>query len=78
VLAHAAKPLRRADREAFLNDVLVALQGHQERGPGLLHRIAREVQARYRDPALEAERQLRLTMVEIQRTVCITFYNFQL
>jgi hypothetical protein len=43
----AAKPIAEADRDAFLRDIAAELGQHEVIGPGLMHRIIREVQQRY-------------------------------
>jgi hypothetical protein len=58
MISDAARPLPPRDRQAFVRAVTEALRGI-ERGPGVVHRIAREMQARYRDPPLEADGERR-------------------
>jgi hypothetical protein len=48
VLLRAARPLRVADRDQFLQDVARALQG-QDLGDGAVYRAIREVQRRHHD-----------------------------
>jgi hypothetical protein len=45
----SAQPLAPADRSEFLRDVATALQG-REIGDGVIGRVCREIQARYRHP----------------------------
>ena len=46
----AARPLRVADRDAFLHDVAAALQGRQEIGYGDIHRAVQAAQRKFWDP----------------------------
>jgi len=46
----AARPLRVADRDAFLQDVASALQGRSEIGDGDIHRAIVTAQKRHWDP----------------------------
>ena len=47
----AARPLAPGDRDAFLRSVAAELaQYPDELGPGVVHRLVREVQRRYFDP----------------------------
>lgn len=46
----AAAPLDVAVRDAFLQEVASALGGYREVGPGIVHRICAETQARFFDP----------------------------
>jgi hypothetical protein len=46
----AARPLRVADRDAFLQDVAAALQGRQEIGDGDIHRAVQAAQRKFWDP----------------------------
>ena len=46
-MMQAAKPVAVPDRDAFLKDVAAELGQHEVVGPGLLHRVIREVQRRY-------------------------------
>jgi hypothetical protein len=48
----AARPLRVADRDAFLQEVAAALQGHSEIGDGDVYRVLADVQRRHHDPPL--------------------------
>jgi hypothetical protein len=48
----AARPLRVADRDAFLQDVAAALQGRPELGDGDVYRAIADVQRRHHDPPL--------------------------
>jgi hypothetical protein len=48
----AARPLRVADRDAFLQDVAAALQGRSEIGDGDVYRAIADVQRRHHDPPL--------------------------
>jgi hypothetical protein len=52
---NAARPLAVADRDAFLQAVAEALQGHREIGDGDVARAVREVQRRFFDPPLETD-----------------------
>jgi hypothetical protein len=46
----AARPLRVADRDAFLQDVAAALQGRSEIGDGDIHRAVQAAQRKFWDP----------------------------
>ncbi|MGA8294941.1 MAG: hypothetical protein WB820_21150 [Rhodoplanes sp.] len=46
----AARPLQSADYDAFLQDVTEALAGCPELGPGIVHRVCRDIQRKYWDP----------------------------
>jgi hypothetical protein len=46
----AARPLRVADRDAFLQEVAAALQGRSEIGDGDVYRAIAEVQRKFWDP----------------------------
>ena len=46
----AAAPLDVAMRDVFLQQVASALGGYREIGPGIVHRICAETQARYFNP----------------------------
>jgi hypothetical protein len=46
----AARPLRVADRDAFLQDVAAALQGRSKIGDGDIHRAIVTAQKRHWDP----------------------------
>jgi hypothetical protein len=46
----AARPLRVADRDALLQEVAAALQGHPELGDGDVYRAIADVQRRHYDP----------------------------
>jgi hypothetical protein len=48
-ILHAAAPLARSDRSAFLTDVAAALGG-QALGDGAVFRVVRDVQERYFRP----------------------------
>jgi hypothetical protein len=48
----AARPLRVADRDAFLQEVAAALQGRSEIGDGDVYRAIADVQRRHHDPPL--------------------------
>jgi hypothetical protein len=48
----AARPLRVADRDAFLQDVAAALQGRPELGDGDVYRVLADVQRRHHDPPM--------------------------
>jgi hypothetical protein len=58
-IASAARPLRLADRPAFVSAVLAALQGHRENSLGLVHRVAREVQRKFFDAPIETGEERR-------------------
>jgi hypothetical protein len=47
VIMAAAEPLAVADRDPFLRDIAARLQGGDEIGDGLIHRVIAEVQHRY-------------------------------
>jgi hypothetical protein len=51
VVLAAARPLAVERRDAFLQEVAAALEGH-EVGDGILHRVIAEVQKRHWDPPL--------------------------
>jgi hypothetical protein len=51
----AARPLAVRDRDAFLQAVAEALQGHREIGDGDVARVVRMVQRRFFDPPLETD-----------------------
>jgi hypothetical protein len=46
-LMQAAKPIAEGDRDTFIRDIATELGQHEVIGPGLPHRIIREVQQRY-------------------------------
>jgi hypothetical protein len=46
----AAKPLRVADRDAFLQQMAITLQACREIGPGVVHRVCVETQRAFFDP----------------------------
>jgi hypothetical protein len=48
----AARPLRVADRDAFLQDVAAALQGRSEIGDGDVYRVLADIQRHHHDPPL--------------------------
>jgi hypothetical protein len=48
----AARPLRVADRDQFLQEVARALQGRPELGDGDVYRVLADVQRRHHDPPL--------------------------
>ena len=51
IVMDCAQPLAPQDRDAFLRDVAAELAKHpDELGPGAVHRLVRETQARYFDP----------------------------
>jgi hypothetical protein len=52
----AARPLAVANRDAFLLDLAVALQGQANLGDGTVFRLIREVQRRHFDPPQFADR----------------------
>jgi hypothetical protein len=52
----AARPLAVRDRDAFLLDLAVALQGQENLGDGTVFRLIREVQRRHFDPPQFDER----------------------
>ena len=47
LLMQAVKPVAEPDRDALLKDIAAELGQHEVVGPGLVHRIIREVQRRY-------------------------------
>ena len=50
IVMDCARPLPPQDRDSFLREVAAELAKHpDELGPGLVHRITRELQARYFD-----------------------------
>jgi hypothetical protein len=49
-LMHYAEPLLPIDRSAFLRDVADALRQHPHTGDGVIARVARETQHKYRRP----------------------------
>jgi hypothetical protein len=51
----AAHPLAVRDRDAFLLDLAVALQGQENLGDGTVFRLIREVQRRHFDPPLSTD-----------------------
>jgi hypothetical protein len=50
IILAAAAPLRPADRELFLFDVMTELEKRGELGPGIVARVCREQQRRFFDP----------------------------
>jgi hypothetical protein len=52
----AARPLAVRDRDAFLQAVAEALQGHREIGDGDVHRVVKAAQRRFWDPPQFDER----------------------
>jgi hypothetical protein len=46
----AAQPLRASDRDQFLRALAFELEKHTDIGPGLVHRVIRDLQKRYFDP----------------------------
>jgi hypothetical protein len=51
VIMAAARPIRPSDRDTFVRQVTAAISAFppERVGPGLVHRIAMEVQRRFRD-----------------------------
>jgi hypothetical protein len=50
LIHHAAAPLDRNRRDAFIEAVMAALEGCPELGPGVVHRVIRATQRAYWDP----------------------------
>jgi hypothetical protein len=50
VVMSAARPLPVACRDHFLQEVASALQGYDEIGPGIVHRVIAQVQREFFDP----------------------------
>jgi hypothetical protein len=50
IIMHAAAPLARGLRDAFLDDVASTLRNVGDPGPGEVYRLCREVQRKYWDP----------------------------
>jgi hypothetical protein len=54
IILHAAAPLARGPRDAFLEDVASTLRNVGDPGPGELYRLCRELQRKYWAPPLSA------------------------
>jgi hypothetical protein len=55
LIHHAAAPLERDRKDAFVTAVLAALEGIPELGEGAVHRVIRETQRQYWDPPITAK-----------------------
>jgi hypothetical protein len=51
----AARTLPRHERDTFLKLLAIELEKQQELGPGIIHRVAKEIQQRLFDPPLATD-----------------------
>ena len=55
LIHHAAAPLDRNRRDAFIEAVLAALEGVSELGPGVVHRVIRATQRQFWEPPVTSQ-----------------------